>query len=62
MQTSRLHKQNINLLSSLQMSLDFMREKFSYNWDLERKNYDLISDMEEKYYAKIRQPRCRNGG
>jgi len=62
MQTSRLHKQNINLLSSLQMSLDLMREKFSFNWDLERKNYDLISDMEEKYYAMIRQPRCRNGG
>ena len=62
MQTSRLHKQNINLLSSLQMSLDFMREKFSFNWDLERKNYDLITDMEEMYYARIRQPRCRNGG
>ncbi|MBQ8117025.1 MAG: hypothetical protein IJ716_13035 [Lachnospiraceae bacterium] len=62
MQKTRVQKQNMNHLSSLFMSLDFLRANFAYIMDLERYDYTLISKLEEKYHAMIRQPRCRNGG
>ena len=62
MQKTRVQKQNMNHLSSLFMSLDFLRANLAYIADLERYDYTLISKLEEKYYAMIRQPRCRNGG
>ena len=65
MQTTRLQKQHMNQLSSLTMGFSFLRS----NWSLftgimgiEYPDYELISKYEGKYYASIRQPRCRNGG
>ena len=62
MQAARLHKQNMNCLSSQNMSFDFLRASFGFIMDLARNDYSLIAESEEKYYAGIRQPRCRNGG
>lgn len=63
MRKTRLqNKQNRNYLSSLFMSLDFLRANFALIADLERYYYTLISEAEEIYYVIIRQPRCRNGG
>ena len=65
MQTTRLYKQHMDQLSSLPMSFDSLRANFglfSDNMGIECPDYNLISKFEDKYYAKIRQPRCRNGG
>ena len=62
MQKARVQKQNMSQLSSLFMSLDFLRANFAYIMDSERYDYDFISELEEKYYAVTRQPRCRSGG
>lgn len=62
MQNARLQKQHRNLLSSLLASLDFLRANFADILDLERFDDTLIAELEENYYAQIRQPRCRNGG
>ena len=62
MQNARLQKQHRNLLSSLLMSLDFLRANFADILDFERFDDTLIAELEENYYAQIRQPRCRNGG
>jgi len=65
MQTTRLQKQHRITLSSLQMSFDSLRTNFDLftgNMGIECPDYNLITKFEEKYYAKIRQPRCRNGG
>ena len=65
MQTTRLYKQHMDQLSSLPMSFDSLRANlglFTDNMGIECPDYNLISKFEEKYYAKIRQPRCRNGG
>ena len=65
MQTTRLYKQHMNQLSSLPMSFDSLRANFSLvtdNMGIECPDYNLISKFEEKHYAKIRHPRCRNGG
>jgi hypothetical protein len=47
------------------MSFDSLRANlglFTGNMGIECPDYNLITKFEEKYYAKIRQPRCRNGG
>ena len=65
MQTTRLYKQHMNQLSSLPMSFDSLRANlglFTGNMGIECPDYNLITKFEEKYYAMIRQPRCRNGG
>lgn len=62
MQNTRLQKQHRNLLSSLLASLDFLRANFADILDLERFDDTLIAELEDYYYAQIRQPRCRNGG
>jgi hypothetical protein len=65
MQTTRLQKQHRITLSSLTMGLSFLRSNwglFNGSMGFEYPDYDLITKYEEKYYASIRQPRCRNGG
>ena len=65
MQTTRLYKQHMNQLSSLPMSFDSLRANlglFTDSMGIKYPDYNLISKFEEKYYATIRQPRCRNGG
>ena len=62
MQTTRLQKQNMNMLSSLLMSLDFVCENLGYGLGYECPDYTTIENIEEKYETWIRQPRCRNGG
>ena len=65
MQTTRLYKQHMDQLSSLPMSFDFLRanfDLFTRNMGIECPEYNLIMKLEGKYYAMIRQPRCRNGG
>jgi len=62
MQTTRLQKQNMNVLSSLTMSLDFMRKNFGYDYGFECPEYTNIKNYENKYDTWIRQPRCRSGG
>ena len=65
MQTTRLYKQLMDQLSSLPMSFDSLRANlglFTGNMGIECPDYNLITKFEEKYYTKIRQSRCRNGG
>ena len=62
MQTTRLQKQHMNMLSSLPMSLDFVRKNSDYDFNLECPEYTNIKSIEGKYETWIRQPRCRNGG
>ena len=65
MQTTRLYKQHMNQLSSLPMSFDSLRANFGLFGGImgtECPDYNRITIFEEKYYAKIRQSRCRNGG
>lgn len=62
MQTTRLQKQNMAQLSSLPMSLDFVREILDLGLGFECRNYALISILEGKSDTRIRQTRCRNGG
>ena len=65
MKTTRLQKQHMNQLSSLPMSFDSLRANFDLftgNMGIECPEYNLITKLEGKYYALIRQPRCRNGG
>ena len=65
MQTTRLYKRHMDQLSSLPMSFDSLRANlglFTGSMGIECPDYNLISKFGEKYYAKIRQPRCRNGG
>jgi len=62
MQTTRLQKQYMNMLSSLPMSLDFVRKNSGYDFSLECPEYTNIKNIEGKYETWIRQPRCRNGG
>ena len=62
MQTTRLQKQHMNMLSSLPMSLDFVRKNSGYDFSLECPEYTNIKNIEGKCETWIRQPRCRNGG
>ena len=62
MQTTRLQKQHMNVLSSLPMSLDFVRKNIGNDLGYECPDYTVIKKVEGKYEAWIRQPRCRNGG
>ena len=54
--------QNISRVSSQKMSFDFLREILADLIDYDWYDYKSISDDKEYYYARIRQPRCRNGG
>jgi len=62
MQTTRLQKQNMNMLSSLLMGLDFVRKNLGYDYGFECLDYTNIKNFEDKYETWYRQPRCRNGG
>ena len=62
MQTTRLQKQNMNMLSSLLMGLDFVRKYLGYDFNFACPEYADIENSEDKIIAWIRQPRCRNGG
>ena len=62
MQKTRLQKQHMNMLSSLPMSLDFVRKNSGYDFDLECPDYTTIKNIEGIYETWIRPPRRRNGG
>ena len=62
MQTTRLQKQHMNMLSSLPMSLDFVCKNLGYSYSFECPDNTNKKNYEDKYDAWIRQPRCRNGG
>lgn len=58
----RLQKQHMNMLSSLPMSLDFVRKNSGYVFGLECPDYTTIKNIEGKYEAWTDNPGAETAG